>query len=131
MAETNSKAPARSTKKGKRVVAFDGDKLGHVAALVVAVGIMGFCFFYRKMDLAPTLVRVGWVFVATYGLTFFFVRTILRTTLFELVVQQQEQGQDRSKRISIGSGGEQAEEEQAEEEQPEGEQPESGDSDQV
>lgn len=67
------------------VVALDGDKLGLIGGMFMAIVVMSICFYWRETDGATALVRTGWAFTAGYGCTFLIVRVILRTTLFELI----------------------------------------------
>lgn len=85
----------KKKKKTGRVVALDGDKLGHIVGAGVALVVMALCFFYQKVDGFATALRVGWAFVIAYGTTFFFIRILLRVALFEFVIQKQEKGKTR------------------------------------
>lgn len=69
-----------SDKRGK-VIALDGDKLGHIAGAAVALVVMSLSFFYQEVDGVTAFVRTGWAFVFGYGATFFLVRVILKKTL--------------------------------------------------
>ena len=75
-------------KDGKRLVALNGDKLGLIAGSVVGLAVMAVCFYWQKVDGITVAVRVGWAFVIAYGVTFFFVRLLLRITLFEFVASK-------------------------------------------
>lgn len=70
------------------VVALDGDKLGQIGGMAMAILVMAVCFFWRETDFATALVRTGWAFIAGYGGIFLFVRVVLRTTLFEMVERE-------------------------------------------
>jgi hypothetical protein len=83
VAETGAKKP-------RRIVALNGDKLGLVAGSVVATVVMAQCFFVQHVDGPTAALRVGWAFVIAYGAAFFLVRVILRTTIFEFVIQARE-----------------------------------------
>ncbi|MCH7959072.1 MAG: hypothetical protein IID08_03005 [Candidatus Hydrogenedentes bacterium] len=72
-------------KKLKRVVALDGHRLGLISGTAIALVVMGVSFFYQHAEFSATGIRTGWAFVAGYGATFFLVRVILRTTLFEFL----------------------------------------------
>lgn len=72
-------------KKFKRVVALDGHRLGLISGMAIAVVVMGVSFFYQHAEFLATGIRTGWAFVAGYAATFFLVRVILRTTLFEFL----------------------------------------------
>lgn len=74
-------------KRLKRVIPLNGDKLGFVAGAIMATAVMVVCFYYQRADGVTTAIRVAWTFVITYGIVFFFVRTILRITLLEFVEQ--------------------------------------------
>ena len=96
-------ANAKSDNKSKRVVALDGDKLGHVVGTVVATAVMATCFYYQEVDGYTAAVRVGWAFVLSYGATFFLVRVILRTALAEFIEQEQEKKEAQKSRLSSGA----------------------------
>lgn len=74
----------------KRVVALDGNRLGHVVGAVMATAVMAACFFYRDADAYTTATRAGWAFVVSYGATYFLARLVLRTTLFEVVEKKKQ-----------------------------------------
>lgn len=97
-------ASAKPDNKLKRVVALDGDKLGHVVGTVVATAVMALCFFYQEVDGYTAAARVGWAFVLSYGATFFLVRVILRTTLSEFI--EQDRANKESQKIHLGIGAE-------------------------
>ena len=80
---------ARSeAKKPRRVVALDGSRLGNITGSCLACGTLAWCFFYREMDLASTMIRSGWAFVMGYGATFFLARAILRVTLYQALEEK-------------------------------------------
>lgn len=78
------------------VVALDGNKLGQIGGMTLAIVVMAVCFYWRETDASTALIRSGWAFTAGYGGTFLLVRIILRTTLFEMLEQ------DRAKRSAKG-----------------------------
>lgn len=80
------------------VVALDGDKLGQIGGMMMAIIVMVLCFFWRETDMATALVRTAWAFVIGYGGIFLFVRIILRTTLFEMLEQEHSKKITRLKR---------------------------------
>ena len=80
-------ADPRKKRQPKRVVVLDGDKLGLIVGATFATLVMGLCFFLRQVDAHTAAIRVGWAFVLAYGATFFLVRVILRTTLYEFIEQ--------------------------------------------
>jgi len=84
-------------KKFKRVVALDGHRLGLVNGTAIALVVMAFSFFYQQVEFVATGIRVGWAFVAAYGATFFLIRVILRTTLFEFIAFEQADPKGRSR----------------------------------
>jgi len=84
-------------KKLKRVVALDGHRLGLVNGMAIALVVMAFSFFYQHVEFLTTGIRVGWAFVAAYGATFFLIRVILRTTLFEFLAFEQKDPKGRSR----------------------------------
>lgn len=61
-----------------------------VAGSTVATIVMALCFFYQEVDVLTAAIRVGWAFVVSYAAAFFLVRIILRTTIYEFVVQERE-----------------------------------------
>lgn len=87
-------------KQSKRILVLDGDKLGHIVGVLVALVVMAICFFVQKADGYTTAIRVGWAFVVAYGATFVLVRIILRVTLFEFVVDKKKK--ERSLRSDGG-----------------------------
>lgn len=97
-----------SQKQPKRTIALDGDKLGHIVGALVALTVLLLCFYYQKVDGFTAIVRTGWAFVMGYAATFFLVRIILRTTLFEFIrLKQEEKGPKKG--AHLGSGEAQAE----------------------
>ena len=84
-------------KKFKRVVALDGHRLGLVNGTAIALVVMAFSFFYQQVEFVTAGIRVGWAFVAAYGATFFLIRVILRTTLFEFITFEQADPKGRSR----------------------------------
>ncbi len=78
------------TKKQRRVVALNGDKLGLVTGSVFATAVLALCFFYRQTDTSTAAIRAGWAFVVAYGAAFFLVRVVLRTTLYEFAQRERE-----------------------------------------
>ena len=86
-------------KQSKRILVLDGDKLGHIMGVLVALVVMAICFFVQKADGYTTAIRVGWAFVVAYGATFVLIRIILRVTLFEFVVDK------KKKERSLGDDG--------------------------
>ncbi len=85
-------------KQSKRVLVLDGDKLGHIMGVLVALIVMVICFFVQKADGYTTAIRVGWAFVVAYGATYLLIRIVLRVTLFEFVVDK------KKKQLSLGDG---------------------------
>lgn len=111
-------------KKKGRKIALDGDKLGHVVGTTVALAVMAICFYFQKVDGVTAAVRVGWAFVIGYGATFFLVRVILRTTLFEFVQHERELREAHKVVTHLGSGEEEEERANVEPAEPEvGEEP--------
>lgn len=84
-------------KKFKRVVALDGHRLGLVNGMAIAAIVMAFSFFYQRSEFLATGIRVGWAFVAAYAATFFLIRVILRTTLFEFLDFEQKETKSPSR----------------------------------
>lgn len=76
-----------ATKKNKRVIALDGDKLGMIGGMVGAFIVLIVCLI-NHVSTITSLTRMGWGFVICYGATFFLVRVILRTTLIEMIEQE-------------------------------------------
>lgn len=76
-----------ATKKTKRVIALDGDKLGMIGGMVGAFIVLILCLLLN-VGTVTLLIRMGWGFVICYGATFFLVRVILRTTLIEMIEQE-------------------------------------------
>lgn len=93
-------------KKLKRVIPLNGEKLGHIGGAIMATIVMIICFVYQRADAATTAIRVAWTFVIGYGVTFFFVRTLLRVTLTEFVLQAREK---KGKRLGKDEESEEAE----------------------
>ncbi len=79
----------RSTKANDTlVVALDGDKLGQIGGMAVAIFVMAACFYWRETEPGTAFLRAGWAFTAGYGAIFLISRVILRTTLFEMLEQE-------------------------------------------
>ena len=77
-----------ATKKTKKVIALDGDKLGMIGGTLGALIVLCISWFVHSGNISTTLIRMGWSFVICYGATFFLVRMILRTTLMEMIEQE-------------------------------------------
>lgn len=79
------KKSARDRSKSQVVLALDADRLGLTTGALVATIVMALSFLQQADGLAVSF-RTGIAFVGTYAATFFFVRIVLRSTLFELVL---------------------------------------------
>ena len=77
----------RKVKSTKKVIPLDGDKLGMIGGMIGAIIVLIMSIFYHRGDITTTLLRVGWALVICYGATFFLVRMILRTTLQDMLEQ--------------------------------------------
>lgn len=84
-------------KKQKKIIALDGDKLGMIGGVLGATVVLVVGFLSQNSTLASTLIRMGWVFVACYGATFFLVRMILRTTLMEMIEEEKRIKEEKKK----------------------------------
>lgn len=58
-----------------------------IGGMIGAIIVLIMSIFYHRGDITTTLLRVGWAFVICYGATFFLVRMILRTTLQDMLEQ--------------------------------------------
>ena len=76
-------------KRQKRVVLLDSDTLGLAAGLCVAAAVTGLGF-WRGQDILTVAVRAGWTFLGTYVVVFLLVRTILRTTIREMIERRRD-----------------------------------------
>ncbi len=79
-----------------RKLTLDADKLGAIAGGAVALVVALIQMFYRDADPMTTVVRGGWAFVGGYAAVFFLVRTIVRTTLFEMIAGKAAQREAKS-----------------------------------
>ena len=77
-----------ASKKQKKIIPLDGDKLGMIGGTVGGTIVLIISFFLHTGNIVTTIIRVGWAFVICYGATFFLVRMILRTTLIDMVDQE-------------------------------------------
>ena len=77
-------------KRQKRVLLLDSDTLGLAAGLSVAAVVAGLGF-WRGLDLLAVAVRAGWTFLGTYAVVFLLVRTILRTTIREMLERRRQE----------------------------------------
>lgn len=84
--------------RSRRVVAFDGDKLGQVAGAAAALIVIALQAFYRESDLFTTLVRAAWTFVGAYAAMFFLARVILRASLREMIERKRQRRDEVRKR---------------------------------
>ncbi len=80
------------------VLALDADKLGLIAAVLVATIVMGLCFLQGVQGL-EVAVRAGLTFIVTYGAVYFLVRVILRAALIEFAQMQRDR--KRRKRAEL------------------------------
>jgi len=77
-------------KRQKRVLLLDSDTLGLAAGLSVAAVVAGLGF-WRGQDILAVAVRAGWTFLGTYAVVFLLVRTILRTTIREMLERRRQE----------------------------------------
>lgn len=83
----------------RKVIPLDGDKLGMIVGLLGAIAVLLIGVFMQRGDFATILIRVGWAFVICYGATFFLVRMILRTTLYEMIEKEKiERDEERARK---------------------------------
>ena len=78
----------KKSSKSKKVVAFDGDKLGMIGGTIGAILVLLISLYAHPGDMMTTIIRMGTAFVICYGGTFFLVRVILRATLQEMIEQE-------------------------------------------
>ena len=90
---------ARPGKKNRPVLALDADRLGLIAAVVVATVVMAIGFFVRQAGTFEVIWRAGLAFVGTYAATFCLVRIILRCVLTEFAEQKQTRRRERAERL--------------------------------
>jgi hypothetical protein len=76
-------------KSGRRAIALDAERLGHVSGAAAALVVLAISLFYQEVDGWTAAVRVAWVFVIAYAIGYACVRWVLRTTLAEYVGQKQ------------------------------------------
>lgn len=81
--------------KPQKIIPLDGDKLGMIGGLLGATCVLVISFLFQSGGMITTLIRMGWVFVACYGATFFLVRMILRTTLVDMIEQEKRLKQEQ------------------------------------
>lgn len=89
---------AAGVRKSEKAVAFDGDKLGHVAGSVVALAVVAIQAFYRDSDPLTTLTRAGWTFVGVYAAVFFLTRIMLRAVLRAMIEEKRRRREEIRKR---------------------------------
>ena len=77
-------------KRQKRILLLDSDTLGLAAGLFFAAVVAGLGF-WRGQDILVVAVRAGWIFLGTYAVVFLLVRTILRTTIREMIERRRQQ----------------------------------------
>ena len=77
-------------KRQKRVLLLDSDTLGLAAGLSVAAAVTGLGL-WRGQDILAVAVRAGWAFLGTYVVVFLLVRTILRTTIREMLERRRDE----------------------------------------
>lgn len=98
-------------KRQRRVLLLDSDTLGLAAGLSVAAVATGLGF-WRGQDILAVAVRAGWTFLGTYAVVFLLVRTILRTTIREMIERRRQE--ESAQREAAEAAGPPAEEETGE-----------------
>ena len=70
--------------KPKPIIPLDGHRLGLVGGAIIATIVMALSFFVSGANAYTVAGRVGWSFVAGYGLTFILVYIVRHTKLADL-----------------------------------------------
>ena len=99
-------------KKPQKIIPLDGDKLGMIGGILGATFVLIIGFFTQTGTMTSTLIRMGWVFIACYGATFFLVRMVLRTTLIEMI--EEEKAIKRKKKADVKAAKAKAESDETE-----------------
>ena len=87
---------------GKKRIAPDPDVIGLAAASLCATITMA-VGFWRGVDGFSIAIRVGLVFVVTYGATFLFVRSVVRIVVGEFVERNRRQQEEEKAQRAAAS----------------------------
>ena len=94
------KSPRKRPKKSPRLLSLlDPDKLGGLAASLLATIVMGFCFFHRRVGGFEVAVRVVLTFAISYAAVFVLVaclRHIVTPELAEAVKEETDTPEDET-----------------------------------
>jgi len=94
------KSPRKRPKKSPRLLPLlDPDKLGGLAASLLATIVMGFCFFHRRVGGFEVAVRVVLTFAISYAAVFVLVaclRHIVAPELAEAVEEKTDTPKDET-----------------------------------